>query len=218
MNKVFGKLRGSVGKFFTPIAKTLLKWGVSPDAVTLAGTIIVVAIALICFPNGWLWQGAALIGIFVFTDAIDGTMARLSGRSSKWGAFLDSSLDRIADAAVFSGITIYFWLHTDGIVQSLGVLLALSSLVLSMLISYTRARAEGLGFTANVGIMERTERLVLSLVAAGFVGFGLTIWVLIAVLAILVLGCLVTVYQRMRTVYLQDKSASGLTEPKLDEA
>ena len=86
----------------------LNRLGISPDVVTVVGTLGVMLGALICFPQGWLWQGALVVTFFVLADMIDGQMAKMSGTASNWGAFLDSSLDRLGDGAVFGGLLLYF--------------------------------------------------------------------------------------------------------------
>ncbi len=185
---------------FTPIARLLLRLGVSPDAVTLVGTLGVCVGALGFYPRGELWWGTLFITAFVFTDLIDGTMARLSGRTSPWGAFLDSTLDRIGDGAIFGGLVLYY----TGVGQDdLGAALALAGMVLGFVISYAKARAEGLGMTCDVGIAARADRLTAVLVATGFTGLFLPAWVLVAVLGVLAAASLVTVVQRVLTVRAQ---------------
>src|SRR5665647_2125929 len=124
----------------TPLARLLLRLGVSPDAVTIAGTAVVVGAALWLYPTGHLLAGTIVIAAFVLTDSLDGTMARLSGRSSSWGAFLDSTLDRFGDAAIFAGLVLWFSGAGD---DRLTAVLALTCLVLGSVIPYARARAEG---------------------------------------------------------------------------
>ncbi len=94
-------------RIFTPLARLLLSWGVSPDVVTLVGTAGVCVGALAFFPRGELFWGVMVVTAFVFSDLLDGTMARMSGRSSVWGAYLDSTLDRLGDAAVFGGLVLF---------------------------------------------------------------------------------------------------------------
>lgn len=190
---------------FTPIARLLLRLGVSPDAVTVAGTLGVCFGALYFYPLGELWWGTLFITAFVFTDLIDGTMARLSDRTSSWGAFLDSTLDRVGDAAVFGGLILYF---TGRGSDDLTAALALACLILGFVVSYAKARAESLGFTADVGIAERADRLVATLVTTGFCGLFLPMWVLTGVLALLAVASLITVFQRILTVRTQ-----ALTRP-----
>lgn len=181
--------------------------GVGPDAVTIIGAIGVVAGALWFFPRGEFWPGTLVITLFVFSDTLDGTMARLSGRASPWGAFLDSSLDRIGDAAVFGGILMYFAAQPDG---QLTAWFALACLVFGFMVSYVRARAEGLGMDAKGGVAERADRLVVVLVATALTGlFGLTNMVLTVVLALLALASAVTVVQRMTAVKRQALTAPG---------
>lgn len=181
------------------MASGLLRIGLSPDAVTVIGTVMVVVTALVAFPQGYLLVGTLVITVFVLADSIDGTMARLSGRSSAWGAFLDSTLDRVADAAIFTGLTLWFVTQDE----PWGVGLSLAALVLGQLVSYARARAEGLGATAAVGVAERAERLIVVLVAAGVVGLGLPSAVLTVAMALLALASAVTVVQRMLVVRRQ---------------
>lgn len=188
-------------RLFTPVAKLFLKLGISPDIVTIVGTLGVAVGALGFYPRGDLFIGTLVITAFVFSDTIDGVMARESGRSSKWGAFLDSTLDRVGDGAIFGGLVLYYAGHQHQ--QLLMASLALACLILGSVVSYARARAEGLGMTANVGIAERADRLVAVLVATGLVGLGLPEVVLTVVLALLAVASFVTIIQRMLTVRRQ---------------
>lgn len=194
---------------FTPVAKLLLRWHVSPDVVTIFGTVAVVTAALWLFPTGHLLAGALVIAFFALTDSIDGIMARTAGRSSAWGAFLDSTLDRFGDAAIFSGLVLWFMGDGD---STWGAGLALACLVLGAIVSYARARAEGLGMTASVGIAERADRLVTVLVATIIVGAGAPQMILVVVLGILALASFVTVIQRILHVRKQ-AMAMGAAEP-----
>ena len=132
---------------------------------------------------------------FVVTDMLDGMLARVKGTSGAWGAFLDSTLDRISDAAVFAGLTI--WLVRTR--QDTLAVVALFCLVMGMMVSYAKARAEGLGIPCNVGIAERTERLLITLVAAGLTGLGVPYVLAIGFWALAVLS-LVTFGQRVDAV------------------
>ena len=206
---MLSQLRAVTTRVFTPIAEFLLRRGVSPDAVTIAGTLGVVVAALWLFPLGHLLAGTLVITFFVLSDLVDGVMARSSGRAGPWGAFLDSTLDRFADAAIFSGLVVYLAGRGD---DPVGAVLALACLVLGSVVPYTRARAEGLGMTASVGIAERADRLTLVLAAAGLVGLGLPPVVLTVVLAVLAVASAVTVVQRMATVRRQVRAAAGPNE------
>ena len=197
-------------KLFTPLASVLLRLGVSPDVVTIVGTLGVSLGALLFYPRGEFLIGTLVITAFVFSDTVDGIMARRSGRSSTWGAFLDSTLDRVADASIFGGLVLFYAggrsLRPGGSFEvrpGLMAALALACLILGMVVSYAKARAEGLGMTANVGIAERAERLVAVLVITGFVGWFVPEIFLAVVLALLALASLVTVVQRMLEVRRQ---------------
>ena len=194
---------------FTPIAKLFLKLGISPDIVTVVGTLGVCFGALAFYPRHEFFVGTLVITAFVFSDTIDGIMARTSGRSSNWGAYLDSTLDRVGDAAVFGGLVLWYAGEGD---DNLMAALALACLILGSVVSYAKARAEGLGYTANVGIAERADRLVAVLVTTGLVGLGLPEVVLLVVLALLALASLVTVFQRVLTVRKQALSAVDAPE------
>ena len=201
--------RATVTRILTPVAKALLSLGISPDVVTVIGTLGVCFGALVFFPMGELLVGVLVITAFVFSDTIDGIMARQLERSGSWGAFLDSTLDRMGDAAIFAGLAIWVFQGGDDRVMAW---LALACLVLGSLVSYARARAEGLGMRADVGIAERADRLVAALVTTGLVGMGLPEVVLKVVLALLAMASLVTVIQRIAVVRRQALHA-GSTSP-----
>jgi CDP-diacylglycerol--glycerol-3-phosphate 3-phosphatidyltransferase/CDP-diacylglycerol--inositol 3-phosphatidyltransferase len=151
-------------KVVSPIAHLLIRLHVSADVVTLVGTIGVCVGALAFYPQGHLLGGTIFITCFVFSDLIDGYMSRLTGTSSKFGAFLDSTLDRIGDGAIFGGLALYFAGPGD---SRLYLWLTVVCLVMGSVTSYARARAEALGYTAQVGIAERSDRLVAILVMTG---------------------------------------------------
>lgn len=197
---MFGKLRGVIGRLFTPLAKGLLRLGLTPDAVTIIGTIGSVAAAFALIATGRLAGGAAVIAFFVFFDSLDGTMARVSGTASDWGNFLDSVMDRFADGALFIALTIYLITHGD----PWGVWGALACLVLGGIVPYARAKAESLGCTASGGLAERSDRLVITLVAAAIVGVGLVPLIVLQIVLWVLAGLsLYTVYFRMATVRRQ---------------
>ncbi len=195
---------------WAPLADRLLKWGVTPDQVTIVGTIGVSAGALWFFPRGQFFVGVLVITAFVFSDIMDGYMARKSGQSSKWGAFLDSTLDRFGDAAIFGGLVLYYSGAVLGKAPEadlgdpgLYLCLSLACLVLGSITSYARARAESLGMTAKGGIAERADRLVAILVMTGLAGLfdapflrEITLWAL-------ALASLITVFQRLIMVHKQ---------------
>ena len=190
-------------KIMTPPAKLLLRLGLSPDVITWLGTIGTVVVALSFFPRGWLWQGPLVMLLFIFSDSLDGTMARLSGRQSNWGAFLDATLDRVADGAVFGGLALYYAGPGN---SQLWAGLSIAALVLGQVTSYSKARGEAEGFTVDVGLVGRADRLLIVLVGALLTGLGLD-WALKVTMGYLVVGGAITVGQRIATVHKQAHTA-----------
>ncbi|MEW9554288.1 phosphatidylinositol phosphate synthase [Nonomuraea sp. NPDC050783] len=192
-------LRPAVTRILTPLGRALVSRGIGPDAVTAIGTLGTVVAALTFFPLGLLSWGALVITLFVLFDLLDGVVARLGGNGgSTWGAFLDSTLDRVADAAIFAGLILYFISEGDTLMAAV----TLACLAAGALVSYAKARAEGLGLTADVGLAERPERLVVALVAAFFAGLGVP-YVLAAGMWLLAAASVITVGQRVWHVYEQ---------------
>jgi CDP-diacylglycerol---glycerol-3-phosphate 3-phosphatidyltransferase len=200
---MFEHLRTFFTNLITPVARLLLRLNVSPDAVTVVGTVGVVLAALWFFPQGELFVGVLVITAFVFSDLLDGTMARISGRTSSWGAFLDSTLDRMGDSAIFGGLLLYFAFEVE---SELLTALALYTLVTGWLTSYTRARAESLGHEAKIGLAARADRLVAVLAAAAFSDLFDVPLLLEAVLWLLAVASTVTVVQRILTVRRQARA------------
>ncbi|HET9758760.1 MAG TPA: CDP-alcohol phosphatidyltransferase family protein [Nocardioidaceae bacterium] len=193
-------------KVFSPVARLFLRLGISPDAVTIVGTVGVCTGALVFFPRGDFLIGVLVCTAFVFSDLVDGHMARLSGSSTKWGAFLDSTLDRFGDAAIFAGLALYYAGPGDS--RPLTGL-AIYCLVLGSITSYARARAESLGMQAKGGIAERADRLVAILVMTGLAGiFDLPVLIPIT-LGVLALASTVTVVQRMLLVRDQARTTAA---------
>ncbi len=210
------KGRGFATRVFGPVAGLLVRWGISPDAVTITGTVLVMAAALVLFPTGRLLAGALVVGVFTLTDSIDGQMARRLGRAGPWGAFLDSTLDRFADGSIFAGLVLW-GMVTETSASGAGApsavaVAALACLFLGSIVPYARARAEGLGMTASVGIAERTDRLVVALVATAAVGLGAPVMVLTGALWLLALASAITVVQRMATVRRQAAALAAAGE------
>jgi CDP-diacylglycerol---glycerol-3-phosphate 3-phosphatidyltransferase len=193
-------LRPFFVRLFRPLIQALARTPVTPNMITVGGTLGVAAACLGMFPIGWLFPGAATATVFIFTDMLDGQLARIKGDSGKYGAFLDSTMDRLGDAAIFGGITIWF-IRTDHLLAGV----SLFCLVSGMSVSYVKARAEGLGLNANVGLIERPERVLIGLTAIGLSGLGLP-YVLQVGMWGLAAGTAYTLYQRMRCVY-QDAKA-----------
>jgi CDP-diacylglycerol--glycerol-3-phosphate 3-phosphatidyltransferase/CDP-diacylglycerol--inositol 3-phosphatidyltransferase len=203
------------GVVLMPFVRLFIKLGISPDAVTFVGTLGVVAGALVFFPRGQLLIGVLVITAFVFSDLIDGKMARTLGRSSKFGAFWDSTLDRIGDGGIFGGLALYFaGSHYDGSAGYLYLCVTLWCLVMGSVTSYARARAESLGMDAKGGIAERADRTVAILVMTGLSGWFdvpillyVTLWVLAAATTYTVCFRVLKVYRQ--AVVLDARSATG---------
>ncbi len=197
------RFRAFWAKVFTPVARLFLRLGISPDAVTIVGTVGVCAGALVFFPRGDFLVGVLVCTAFVFSDLVDGLMARISGNSSSWGAFLDSTLDRLGDAAIFAGLAMYY--VGPGESDPLAAL-AIYCLVAGSLTSYARARAESLGMQAKVGIAERSDRLVAILAMTGLADiFGVLILIPIT-LGALAVASTITVLQRIMSVRSQARA------------
>lgn len=193
---IANRLRAPVTRIITPICNLLLRVGLTANSVTVIGAVGVTTISLTLFPNGQFFLATLLISLFALSDLLDGTMARISKSvGSKWGAFLDSTLDRISDAAILIGIWIYFR-NSDGFEGPLLII----NLILGGLIPYIRARAEALSIKCDVGIAERVERLVIILVGAGLYGLGIEKALTWALYLLSILS-LITVIQRVRVVY-----------------
>jgi CDP-diacylglycerol--glycerol-3-phosphate 3-phosphatidyltransferase len=188
--------RPAVAKVIAPVVTRLGKAGVTPDMITVTGTLGAVVGATALIATGHLFWGAFTVTVFVLLDMLDGALARARGGGSVFGAVLDSVGDRVADAAIFGALV---WWYSGPGDNRLLVLLALMCLVLSVLTSYIKARAEGAGLSCDVGVVERTERLILVLVGTGFTGLGIPYAVHVA-LWILLAGSAVTVAQRIAVV------------------
>ena len=188
--------RPAVAKVIGPLVGRLARSGVTPDAVTILGTLGAVGGAVGLIATGHLFWGAFTVTVFVLLDMLDGALARARGGGSVFGAVLDSVGDRAADAAIFGALVWWFSGAGD---NRLLVLLALLCLVLGVLTSYIKARAEGVGLSADVGVVERTERLILVLVGTGFSGLGIP-YALHVALWVLLVGSAVTVGQRFLAV------------------
>ncbi len=215
MAKIFSvSARAALGHVANPVARWLLRLGVSPNAVTVAGAVGVLVGALGFGARGHLITGLVIVTLAALTDMLDGTMARMRGGASRFGALLDSTMDRVSDGAVFGAVA--FWLAHEGNPYG-GLVAALVCLVAGQVVPYVKARAEGLGLTANVGIAERTERLVIVGVGGLLGGLGLT-WGLPAALWILAVLSLVTVWQRVWHVYRADRADRADRTDRADRA
>ncbi len=206
-------LRPAMTRIFTPVGAALARTPITPNMITVAGTVGVVGGALGLFPIGELFPGAFTCTIFVLLDMVDGVLARIKGTSGSWGAFLDSTMDRLADAGIFSGLVIWFMLGGHNPLLA-GV--CLFCLVMGLLVSYTKARAEGLGLRCDVGLIERPERMLISLIAVGVSGLGVP-YILNVGLWALAVGSAFTFGQRVLAVHHSAREAADTGGPARNE-
>lgn len=192
-----------------PVAKALLALGVAPNVVTVVSAVITIALAVCLIPSGHLVWAAVLSGLFAAMDMIDGTMARMSGGGTKFGATLDATCDRITDGVLFSAIT--WWLIFRYDAPTATVVASFVVLVASQVISYVKARGEASGFTMVGGLIERPERLLLGLGGIGLTGLGVPLAIDIAIW-LLAFGSVFTVVQRLIQAS-KSPHASAAAEP-----
>ena len=191
-----GSLRAPVTRLITPLCRGLIRLGITANVVTITGSFLTVLAALVFFPSGQFLSGTALIIFFVLFDLLDGTLARLSPNGgTAFGALLDSTLDRVTDSAVLGTILIYLIRRNDGLIPVM-----LIAIVASLLVSYVKARAEAVGIVCNGGLAERTERLVIILLATTLTAFGFSSALTIGIW-LLALASSFTVLQRLAIVY-----------------
>jgi CDP-diacylglycerol--glycerol-3-phosphate 3-phosphatidyltransferase len=198
-------LRPGIARLLNPVGQALARTPVTPNMITVIGTVGVSAAALSMFPIGELFPGAFTATIFVLTDMLDGLLARIKGSSGPFGAFLDSSMDRVADAAIFGGMVI--WFFRGGHDAVLGCV-TLFCLACGFLVSYVKARAQGLGLACDVGLIERPERMLIGLTSIGVSGLGVP-YILPIGLWALAAGSLFTLGQRVRAVHKSAKDQSA---------
>ncbi len=185
---------------FKPIVNILFVKKINPNYVTFFGSILAWLIAIIFFPLGLAWQGCILLGIVLFSDSIDGQLARKMGVNSSYGAVLDSVLDRITDGIVFSSIAIYCVYYMSGWIRVLCLVSTLIVMIMGFTISYVRARGADFKVEPKVGLAERTDRLIVSLVSLGFTDINLGDWIFPTFQTLLAVACIFTVCQRMQYI------------------
>ncbi|RBP99291.1 phosphatidylinositol phosphate synthase [Bifidobacterium xylocopae] len=207
---MFEHLRGPWKRAIEPIARGIVHLGITANGVTVIGAAGTVVVAFITGLTGWLLPGAVLLAILVAFDSLDGSVASLTGGGTQFGAFLDSTLDRVADWAVLAAVMIYLRKHElawiahgasgGDIWAQVGMAAALFAIMTSFVTSYARARAEAEGFEAKNGIATRSDRLVIILAGMALTGAGLPLAWLVCFLLLLDLLGLVTVCQRIGLV------------------
>ena len=211
---MFEKLRGPFKKVIAPIARGLVSLGVTADMVTVAGAVGTIIVAVVTGVTGWMVPGTLVLALLVIFDSLDGSVAAITTGGTKFGAFLDSTLDRIADWAVLVAVMLFFYLHSDwwthaasasapDYVSYIGIGCALYAIMTSFVTSYARARAESVGYEAKNGIATRSDRLVIILVGMFLTGlFRNGMWLMAFMVLLAVLGT-ITVFQRIHEVHKQ---------------
>ncbi|MEL4154493.1 phosphatidylinositol phosphate synthase [Corynebacterium bovis] len=205
--------RGPMAVVIEPVARRLVTWGVTPNAVTVCSTVLAVAFAVTLVPTGHHFLAGLLIGLTVLTDMVDGTMARMRGGGTKFGATLDATCDRIADGALFGAVA--WWLARVHDTSSPWLLIAaLVIIVASQVTSYVKARAEASGIKVDGGLIERPERLIIGLVTLGLGAGGLGIpYLLGAGLTLLAVGSVYTVLERLVIVARAEGGQERIAAP-----
>lgn len=198
------KIRQPFKRVIEPLARLIVRIGVSANAVTVIGTILTVLMALITGITGQLFWGAVGMTVLVLCDALDGSVAALAGGGTRFGAFLDSTLDRIADWAMLVSILIFFMWHTPvlSVWSQIGVWATVCALATSFLTPYARARAESINIEVKNGIATRADRILIILFSLAIVGLGAPVLILSCAMILLTILGIITVYQRIRKVYM----------------
>jgi CDP-diacylglycerol--glycerol-3-phosphate 3-phosphatidyltransferase len=202
--------RAAYEKLSRPVAKAALRAGLTPDSITILGTAGTVLGALTLFPIGQLWWGGFTVFVFVLADMLDGAMARQRGGGTRFGAVLDATCDRIGDGAIFCGL---LWWAAFGVRSTSLVVATLICLVTSQVISYIKARAEASGLSAEGGMIERPERLMIVLLGAGLSGLLGLPWLLHVAMWLLAVTSLITLGQRVHSVRTSPGAMDRLTKP-----
>ena len=188
-------LKPAVTRLVNPLARAALRVGLTPNSVTILGALGLIISAAYFYSTEQYFVGTLVITVFALSDLFDGAMARISDEgATSWGGFLDSTIDRVTDSAIVISLALPLIRDEDLLAYP-----AVVALVTGVLIPYIRAKAESFNIACSVGITERTERLVIILVAAGFHGLGVPYILAIGIWALAVLG-LVTVFQRLQVV------------------
>ena len=193
---VSSAFKPAVNRFIEPIARLAIRARITPNAVTVGGTLGTSVAAMYFYPRGDLFIGTLVIIFFALSDLFDGAIARLSkSGASAWGGFLDSTCDRLTDSVILGSLAIYCILEDLAIYPVI-----IATIVFGFLVPYIRAKAEAFGISCTVGIAERTERLIIALTAIGFHGLGVPYILAVLMWVLLVLSA-VTAVQRVVVVY-----------------
>lgn len=190
--------RSTAAAVFTPFAKLLARLGVTPNMVTYTSTALVGALSVGLLARGYLALGGILLAVVLFADSVDGLLARITDSVTDYGAFLDSTMDRIGDGFVFGALL--WWAIVglpDGTFRTVAIISGIVALSAIGTVPYARARAEVFGVQAKLGLAERTDRLIIALTGAGFTQLGFPDWLYPLGLTWVAFASVVTVMQRV---------------------
>ena len=192
-------LKNGALRVIEPAISLLARNNVSPNAITTVGTLLTIAAGVI-YGTGHIMAAGWVMGLTAFFDVVDGEVARRTGRCTVFGAFYDSTLDRIADGALMAGLTVFY--ATNAIHHNIYMMvICLVGIIGTFLVSYTRARAESLGIVAKVGVLQRPERIVLLSAPQALFGLFWNGWVLMGIIILLSVTAWITAVQRIAFVY-----------------
>lgn len=199
MKALWEAVKAGYLRVIEPVADFLVRRRVNPNAITTIGTVCSLAAAAV-YGMGHIRTAGFIIGVTALFDVLDGTVARRTGTSTVFGAFYDSTLDRVADGGVMAGLALFY--ASSPVYHNIYmVVVCLAGIIGTFLVSYTRARAEALGIDAKVGLMQRPERVVLLSAPQAFFGLALDGWVLMAIVVLLTVTAWMTAVQRINFVY-----------------
>jgi CDP-diacylglycerol--glycerol-3-phosphate 3-phosphatidyltransferase len=199
MKALWDAIKAGYLRVIEPVADFLVRRRVNPNVITTIGTICTLTGGVV-YATGHIRTAGWIIGVTALFDVLDGTVARRTGQSTTFGAFYDSTLDRVADGGLLAGLAVFY--AANPVYHNLYmVVVCLLGIIGTFLVSYTRARAEALGIDAKVGVMQRPERVVLLSVPQAFFGLALDGWVLMAIIVLLSVTAWITAVQRITFVY-----------------
>ncbi len=199
MKALWEAIKAGYLRVIEPVADFLVRRRVNPNVITTVGTICSLTAAVV-YALGHIRTAGFIIGVTALFDVLDGTVARRTGTSTVFGAFYDSTLDRVADGGVMAGLAVFY--ASSPVYHNIPmVVVCLAGIIGTFLVSYTRARAEALGIDAKVGLMQRPERVVLLSAPQALFGLALDGWVLMAIVVLLTVTAWMTAVQRINFVY-----------------
>lgn len=214
MKSLWDSVKRGYLRLIEPVADFLVKRRVNPNVITTIGTLCTVG-AAVSYAFGHISIGGWILGLTALFDVLDGIVARRTGRETKFGAFYDSSLDRISDGMILAGLAVFY--ATDTPRHSVAmVIICLLAIIGTFLTSYTRARADALGIDAKVGMIQRVERVVLLSAPQAFFGLAFHGLVLGAIVSLLALTSWITAVQRIAFVYTATTPPSAHREKAAD--